>query len=142
MQWRFILNEYNPELIYIQGFKNIAADVLSRLDIVDTDNPIKPNMSSLVDNFSSEKNVPHSVNQKTIMQYQQNNKSLIETTNLNKDNSFYHLHWADKKYSLICRMYKIVAHKQLGKQVIEWYYNVLCHLRKTCTKLFIVQHFH
>ena len=28
MQWRLILEEYNPELIYIQGYKNIAADAL------------------------------------------------------------------------------------------------------------------
>ena len=34
MQWRLIFEEYSPELIYIQGSKNIAADVLSRLDIM------------------------------------------------------------------------------------------------------------
>ena len=45
MRWRLILEEYNPEIIYIQGSKNIAADVLIRLDIVDTNNPIKHNMS-------------------------------------------------------------------------------------------------
>ena len=41
MRWRLILEEYSPELIYIQGSKNIAADALSRLDIVDTPNPVK-----------------------------------------------------------------------------------------------------
>ena len=46
MRWRLFLEEYNPELIYIQGSKIVAADALSRLDIVDTNNPIKPNMSS------------------------------------------------------------------------------------------------
>ena len=39
--------EYNPELINIQGYKYIAADALSRLDIVDTNNPIKLNSQSL-----------------------------------------------------------------------------------------------
>ena len=38
MQWRLILKEYSPELIYIQGSQNIAADTLSRLDIIDTPN--------------------------------------------------------------------------------------------------------
>ena len=47
MRWRLILEEYNPELIYIHGFKYIAVDILSRLDIVDTNNPIKHNMPSL-----------------------------------------------------------------------------------------------
>ena len=41
IQWRLILEEYSPELIYIQDSKNIAAHILSRLDIVDTRNPIK-----------------------------------------------------------------------------------------------------
>ena len=78
MKWRLILEEYNPELIYIQGCKNIAADALSRLDILDTNNSIKFNMSSLAEHLSLEKeDVLHPVNYKTIMQYQQNNKPLI-----------------------------------------------------------------
>ena len=36
MRWKLILEEYNPELIYIQGSKDITADALSGLDIVDT----------------------------------------------------------------------------------------------------------
>ena len=44
MKWRLILEEYNPGLIYIQGSKNIAADALSRLDIKNTNNLIKPDM--------------------------------------------------------------------------------------------------
>ena len=53
---RLILEEYNPELLYIQASKNIAASTLSsRLDIVDTYNSIKPNKSSLTEHFSLEK---------------------------------------------------------------------------------------
>ena len=52
MRWRLILEEYNPEIIYIQGSKNIVADALSRLDIVDTKNLIKPNMSLLAEHIS------------------------------------------------------------------------------------------
>ena len=68
MRWRLILEEYNPELVSIQGSKNIVADALSRLDIVCTNNPIKPNMSSLAELFSLEKeDVLHPVNYKTNM---------------------------------------------------------------------------
>ena len=49
MQWRLIIEEYSPDLIYIQGSKNIAADTLSRLDIVD--------------NLSSVENIIKSVNE-------------------------------------------------------------------------------
>ena len=46
MIWRLIIEEYNPELIYIQvGSKSIVVDALCRLEIVDSYNPIKPNMS-------------------------------------------------------------------------------------------------
>ena len=63
MRWRLILEEYNSELIYIQGSKNIATDALGRLEIVDTNNPIKPNMSSLAEDFSHEKeDVLHPIN--------------------------------------------------------------------------------
>ena len=51
MQWRLILEEYSPELIYIQGSKNIAADALSRLDIVDTPNPVKNNFKSINEHY-------------------------------------------------------------------------------------------
>ena len=48
MKWRCILEENNPELIYIyiQGYKNIATDALSRFNKVDTNNAIKPNVLS------------------------------------------------------------------------------------------------
>ena len=31
-QWRLILEEYDPEIIYIKGEDNIVADAISRLD--------------------------------------------------------------------------------------------------------------
>ena len=53
MRWRLILKGYNSELIYIQGY--IAADTPDRLEIMNINNPIKPNMSLLMDHFSVEK---------------------------------------------------------------------------------------
>ena len=52
MRWRLILEEYSTEPIYIQRYKNITADALSRVDIVDTNDPFKPNISSLAEYFS------------------------------------------------------------------------------------------
>ena len=40
-----IPEEYNAELIYIQGSNFIAADALSRLNIVDCNNSIKPSIT-------------------------------------------------------------------------------------------------
>ena len=75
MRLKIILEEYNPEVIYIQGSKNIAHDASSRLDIVDTNNPINCYLSSFAEYLSLEnEDVPHPVNYKTIMYYHHNNK--------------------------------------------------------------------
>ena len=56
MRWRLILEVNNPELIHMEiGSKNIVANALSRLDMVDTNNPIKSNILSLSEYFSLEK---------------------------------------------------------------------------------------
>ena len=47
IQWRLILDEYSPESIYVQGSKNVAADAFSRLDIVDTPNPVTSQSNSI-----------------------------------------------------------------------------------------------
>ena len=33
MQWRILLEEFNPEIVYIKGVHNTVADAISRLDI-------------------------------------------------------------------------------------------------------------
>ena len=40
MRWRLTVGENNPELIYIQDAKKIAANILSRLDIENPNNLI------------------------------------------------------------------------------------------------------
>ena len=67
---------------------------------------------SLAERISSDKgDVPHPVDHKTIMQYQQNNKSLIESTKSNKEYSKKHFHGVNKKYSLICRKHTTLIPK-------------------------------
>ena len=83
------------------------------------------------------------VNYKTIMKFQQKDKTLIETAKI-KTNSYSikHFHGADKKYSLICRKDKIVIPDPLQVRLVEWYYNTLCHPGETRTELSISQHFY
>ena len=145
MRWRFILEEYIPqliyELIYIQSSKYIVAGASSRLNIVSTYNSIKSNMSSYVEYLSLKKeDILHPFYYKIIIQRQQNNKSLIEAAKLNKDYLIKHFYRADKKYSLICRKHKIVIPKLVEKQIAGWYHNTLCHTREICTELSIAQH--
>jgi len=88
MRWRLILEEYSPELIYIQGDKNIVPDALSRLELTENSTKIKPEINVLAEHFALSKtdvpNKAHPTNLKTIMRYQQNDKELIETAKKTK----------------------------------------------------------
>ena len=143
MRWRLILEEFSPELIYIQGSKNVAADALSRLELIPDAKPIEANMQSLAEHFAlEEEDILHPTSYKTIMQYQQKDKHLIKITKEKSDYSIKTFHGADKKYSLICRNNKIVIPKQLETRVVEWYHHALCHPGETRTELTIAQHFY
>ena len=52
MRWRLLIEEFSPDLVYLQGEKNIVADALSRLDIDPDDSPDKPNDLYLAENFA------------------------------------------------------------------------------------------
>ena len=94
--------------------------LLRRLGKVTFNNPIKPNIPSVSEHFSFEKeDFLHQVNYKTIMQYQQNDKSLIEIAKLSKDYSFKNFHRKDKKNCLLCRKHTSMIPKSLEKQVVE-----------------------
>ena len=45
------MENYRPEKISILGFKSVAADALSRLDIEDTPNPVKNNIKSVNEHY-------------------------------------------------------------------------------------------
>ena len=78
MQWS-LLEEYNPELIYIQVSKNIAVDVLSRLYIADAPNLVKNNKKSVNEQYGlGDEDISYPTNHKTIMQNQQKGKESIK----------------------------------------------------------------
>ena len=43
MRWRLLIEEFSPNLVYLEGEMNIIADALSRLEIEPNDSPDKPN---------------------------------------------------------------------------------------------------
>ena len=69
------------------------------------------------------------------MRFQQKNKSQIEIAkDKHKDYTIKQCNGAGKKYFLIYRHRKIVIPKQLKKNLVEWYHNILCHPGETRTK--------
>ena len=98
MQWRLILEEYRSELMYTQISKNITADALSRLDIVDTLNPVKNNIESLNEHYGLEDEYAlHTTKYKTNMQKQQKDKDLINIAQNNKDYSIQNFQGTNEK---------------------------------------------
>ena len=97
-------------------------------------------MESLSEHFPLNKeDVLHPTSFKTIMRFQQKDKSLIEKPD---DYSIKQCNGAGKKYSLIGRRRKIVIPKSIQNTLVEWYHNILCHPGETRTKLTIGQHFY
>jgi len=52
MRWRLILEEFEPELIYIQGIKNFVADAISQLEIAEDMKPVKVKVHALAEHFA------------------------------------------------------------------------------------------
>ena len=146
MRWRLILEEFGPELIYIPGNKNIVADSLSRLEIAENTEPVKAEVHALAEHFALTKEdapeIAHPTNYKTIMKFQQKDKSLLETAKKNKNFKINQFHGAGKSYSLICFNNKIVVPKDLQKRMVQWYHTTLNHPGETRTELTISQHFY
>ena len=143
MRWKVILEEYSSELRNIQDSQNIAADALSRLDIVDAPNPVKNHNKAVNEHYGLEdEHISHPANYKTIMQNQQKDKELTNIAQDNKDYSIQNVYGVDKKYSLFYRKYNTVIPKQLENQVVEWYHNALSYPGEKRTELSIAPHFY
>ena len=144
MRWYLILEEPSPKQIYIEGSKSIVADNLNCSDEIDNlnnintnsnNNKVEPTVESVSENFAlNEEDVLNPTSFKTVMSYEQKDKSLIEIAKEKpKDHSIKQFHWVGKTYSLICRHRKIMIPKQIQQTLIEWYPSVLCHPGKTRT---------
>ena len=112
MRWQLIQEEFSPELIDIKGSKDIVADALSRLDKIEKlnntysnyNNKVNATLQRLSENFASNnKDDLHPTSFKTVMRFQQKDKSLIEIAKEKlKDYSIKQFHGGGKMYSLTC----------------------------------------
>jgi transposase InsO family protein len=147
LRWRLILEEYGPELIYIQGEKNIVADALSRLDFDDSapSQNEDANPVYLAEAFGlDEEELPSDafpLTYKNIRSKQQTDKKLLKLLRSDKNYQVKVFRGGEKKISIICRKDKIVIPTVLQKRVVEWYHTQLCHPGETRTEANLRQHF-
>ena len=146
MRWRLTIEEFGPTLIYIPGEKNIVADSLSRLPIIEM--PTTQSTQSAYDcaeiyALTKEEFPPHAhpLSYKTIMRHQQEDRDLLNNVRTDKNYVIKDFTAAKRVRKLICLNNKIVVPKTLQKHIVQWYHVQLCHPGMTRTELTIRQHF-
>ena len=147
IRWRLIMEEYGPELKYIQGEKNVVADALSRLDLGES-----PAFSSKTEqiNFYHEEifnnlhEYPEDVMPIEFGYIQAHQKEDPELQEKLKDDKYklHTFHGAGKTYELICKDNKIVIPNSLKQKVMDWYHTILVHPGRDRTEKTISQHFY
>ena len=159
MRWRLIIEEFNPELIYIKGERNIVADALSRLDIESSSTPeFQPggvsgsNLTAVEENHAmheyygnTDEDLPLNafpLRFKEIQKAQQSDSELLDKLKYNDKYSIRTYRAGGKRRDLITREGKICIPPSLQQRVIDWYHVQLCHPGENRTEQTIRQHLH
>ena len=158
MRWRLLIEEFNPELIYIKGERNIVADALSRLDIAPSvesekypGSALGPNSTGSSEALSMEyygndkQDLPASafpLGFKIISKAQSQDEELKELALSNVKYELRTLRSGGKERNLIYYEDKICVPKELQQRIIDWYHIHLCHPGENRTEQTIRQHFH
>ena len=146
MRWRLIIEEYSPELIYLKGESNVAADALSCLPIETNDIDLETLMydNAILFGDTKDEYVSNPVNLELIQRKQQEDKELISMQMKNKDKFLIKnfCGGGNKRLLLICSSNgKIVVPKALQSQIVQWYHTYLCHPGLNRTEETIQQNF-
>jgi hypothetical protein len=154
MRWRLLVEEYNPEFRHIPGSKNIVADALSRLGLLDNisiEDRIQSdhtNHTILAECYGYDKhetkylsNKFTPVNFTLIHKYQHQDQTILNKLN----NGQYHLQafvGGELSIELISYQNKIVVPRKLQSHMIQWYHEYLLHPGLNRTEETIRQHFY
>ena len=135
-RWRLLLEEYGPNIHYVKGSTNEAADAMSRLAYADT-------VPQELHDFSADAlpSTAFPLSYRIIEREQAKDKQLGK----NLSNTVYRVktfRGGGKTRTLICYSEKIAVPRTLQRKVIEWYHDNLCHPGHTRTEATIRQHFH
>ena len=150
MRWRLIIEEYGPELVYVKGLENVAADALSRLarmsKLPTTNDPQTFKESFVTDKYLAERYDVDKVDvdvcpvsYKMLHKYQNKDESIQTKLKASKllTQPF---RGADNDIQLACHKGRIYVPKALRKTVIEWYHTYLMHPGATRTEETLKQH--
>ena len=164
MRWRLYLEEYSPEIRYIKGESNQAADTLSwlpkmlnALTVIDTPKVSEQmTIEQMSDIFCyklekqemEKSNDSNPITYKDLKLHQQADQvlqkmlsypaSILETKNFHGGGKTYKLIVTKKRSNI---KQKICVPKTLQKRTIVWYHEMLCHPGQKRMEETIGQHF-
>ena len=133
MQWQLILEEYGPELEYLEGKKNTVADAMSRLpklneELIEKTTPGNPEYEMMLAELAALDDIHCPVNLKLIQDEQQKDQDLMQVIKVKKEGfSVKNFRGGGKVRSMICYKGKIVIPKVLQQKITHWYHTYLCH---------------
>ena len=146
MRWRLFIEEYSPDLRYIKGELNIAADALSRLGILNAPmeeahftEALRSELYALEEDALPEDAFPLSY--LLLGQEQAKDKKILTETK--KAKSRYKITpftGGGKTRDLICYNNKIVVPQSLQSRIVRWYHEYLGHPGINRTEETICQH--
>ena len=146
MRWRLFIEEYSPDLRYIKGELNEAADALSRLEIQSPPmeeahftEALRSEYYALDDEDLPETAFPLSY--ELLGKEQSKDKRIL--AEVKKTKSLYQIKpftGGGKTRDLICYKEKIVVPKSLQSRIIQWYHDYLGHPGINRTEETIGQH--
>ena len=132
MRWRQILEYFGPELKYIKVEKNIVADALSSLEMIDNQEILKISELYGYDDAA----VPDSaypIRYHDISKAQKNDTKLNQKIVSHKDYTLDTFRGDDQNHCLIFQNRKICLPAELQKKTVDWYHEILCHPGDTLT---------
>jgi transposase InsO family protein len=134
LRWRLIIEEFNPEFIYIKGEQNTVADALSRLDTINEE----------ITEFEIDDDLPdtaYPLNLKLITKYQQKDEEILKRLQENPKYQLKSFSGGGKVRQLVVKDDKIVIPAAVQRRIVDWYHTYLCHPGETRTEATIRQHF-
>ena len=140
-RWRLVLEEYGPEVVYIKGIHNNAADALSRLDILEAVPEASLRPVDLAERYDID-DIPADAYPLTysLIDREQCRDLKLKKGLLQGRYSTQSFHGGGKSRHLICHNGLIVVPFSLQQRVVEWYHTYLLHPGADRTEATIRQH--